>query len=726
MTVMAKHTPRIFVAIPSYRDRECQWTLKDLFEQARHPERVFAGVCWQTVPAEDADCFGVDLPRPDQIRVVHYHCNDAKGLGWARREAQKLWRGEEYHLQIDSHMRFVPDWDEKMLAMLENCDSEWPVLTVYPPCYTPPRHLQPISRPYIQCVDRFSSSGIVEFTARQLPPGIEVNRPLPTACCAGGFQFGSCRTIRDCPADPDIYFSGEEPSQAARLWTHGFDLYSPNETVIYHYYQRDDSRHHWEDHRNWSKRHEETLRRLLRLLQPNNRMLRTGSVDPGPFGLGNRRRLVDYEHFSGINFSGKTIAAFARNYPFIHTSDIGLAEPHNDIQLSADAHLFIIDNEGLLFTGARNEILHLNTTATYIWCLMEDGLRGEQLASALADARDISLPESKTELARLFTHWSGQGLLAGTEDLPHRRKPENITGSLNRILQPEPQRNHSHDRVYHLLGSRLTVRYTDTRQETGVHPLIAHLEVAAGPHPRQTDTNPSLLLLSTDSEHFICSSSGEVLDQAGTLEGLAPMVCQRLLQQAIGQYDHILHIPATVVAKGSSCIALTGSTDSGSRTQTAVLLAAGFDYLSGDAALLERGTCLIPPCPLCLCIDADKVDALTTRYPQLQQLPGHLRSDGHQVRYLPPPPERIARQAHKLTHIVFRRYQAGADAQLQALTAMQGMERILQECVAIPQPLLLQDAALLVDWIEHIQCYELVCGKPEDTPALLGKLLDCK
>ena len=41
---------RIFVAIPSYRDRECQWTLKDMFEQASHPQRVFAGVCWQTIP----------------------------------------------------------------------------------------------------------------------------------------------------------------------------------------------------------------------------------------------------------------------------------------------------------------------------------------------------------------------------------------------------------------------------------------------------------------------------------------------------------------------------------------------------------------------------------------------------------------------------------------------------------------------------------------------------
>ena len=35
----------------------------------------------------------------------------SKGANWARAEAIKLHAGEEYILQIDSHMRFVPGWD---------------------------------------------------------------------------------------------------------------------------------------------------------------------------------------------------------------------------------------------------------------------------------------------------------------------------------------------------------------------------------------------------------------------------------------------------------------------------------------------------------------------------------------------------------------------------------------------------------------------------------------
>ena len=58
---------------------------------------------------------------------------------------------------------------------------------------------------------------------------------MPTACVAGGFIFGPSRILRDVPSDPEIYFNGEEPNLAVRLWTAGFDLFSPHVVAIYHY-----------------------------------------------------------------------------------------------------------------------------------------------------------------------------------------------------------------------------------------------------------------------------------------------------------------------------------------------------------------------------------------------------------------------------------------------------------------------------------------------------------
>lgn len=47
--------PRIFVSIPAFRDKECQWTLRDMFLKATYPERVYVGVVWQIDPVEDHD-----------------------------------------------------------------------------------------------------------------------------------------------------------------------------------------------------------------------------------------------------------------------------------------------------------------------------------------------------------------------------------------------------------------------------------------------------------------------------------------------------------------------------------------------------------------------------------------------------------------------------------------------------------------------------------------------
>ena len=133
--------PAIFVSIASYRDPDCQHTVVDLFAQATHPERIFVGICWQFVPGEDDDCFILAPPFPDQVRRLDVHASESLGACWARHQVQSLWQGEDYYFQVDSHMRFVPGWDERLIEMLELCPSSKAVLSTYPLAFTPPREL---------------------------------------------------------------------------------------------------------------------------------------------------------------------------------------------------------------------------------------------------------------------------------------------------------------------------------------------------------------------------------------------------------------------------------------------------------------------------------------------------------------------------------------------------------------------------------------------------------
>ena len=50
----------------------------------------------------------------------------------ARCKIQQHYKGETFQMQIDSHHRFVKDWDTKSIEMLHSCDAgEFSVLTTY-------------------------------------------------------------------------------------------------------------------------------------------------------------------------------------------------------------------------------------------------------------------------------------------------------------------------------------------------------------------------------------------------------------------------------------------------------------------------------------------------------------------------------------------------------------------------------------------------------------------
>ena len=298
--------PRIFVSIASYRDTECQWTIKDLFEKALNPERISVGICWQFVPGDDDDCFEIET-RPEQCRVLEFHAKDSRGVCWARHQTQKLWQGEEFTLQIDSHMRFAPEWDRQLFEMHAECGNPRAILTSYPVPYEPPDQLSPASVVTIT-PKHFDAYGILLFGSTSVP--IANAKPFmePTAFCAAGFLFGPSAIIEEVPYDPHIYFQGEEITLAARLWTHGWDMFSPNRCVIYHdYSNRPDRMRHWKDDQDWGKLNQKAMIRIRHLLGIEESSDVGALVEIDVYGLGTVRTLAAYQAYSGINFQAQCI-----------------------------------------------------------------------------------------------------------------------------------------------------------------------------------------------------------------------------------------------------------------------------------------------------------------------------------------------------------------------------------------------------------------------------------
>lgn len=298
--------PRIFVHIASYRDTECQWTVRDLFEKAANPDRISVGICWQYVPGEDDDCFQVET-RPEQVSILEFHAKESRGVGWARSRSQSLWRDEDYTLQIDSHMRFVPRWDEILLEMHKDCGGGKAVLTTYPIGYEPPDKLSPEAIVTIY-PKFFDKRGMIMFRSEAISPKDAPEKPQPTAFLAAGLLFGPSQINADAPQDPMIYFQGEEITLAARLWTHGWDLYTPNRVVAYHDYTKRPNRiRHWNDDVDWTKLNKvsvERVRHLLEIEKSSNADVLEGI---NCYSMGSERSLAAFEAFSKLDFKNSLI-----------------------------------------------------------------------------------------------------------------------------------------------------------------------------------------------------------------------------------------------------------------------------------------------------------------------------------------------------------------------------------------------------------------------------------
>lgn len=295
--------PTIFVSVASYRDPDCQNTVRDLFDKAAFPQRVIVGLCLQIVPGEDEDC-RVTSDHPQQMRVVEVHAAESRGACWARSRIQELWRGEDYFFQVDSHMRFVPGWDEKLIAMLGLCSGEKPVLSTYPLEFTPPDQFAPDNLVTIR-PKGFDNDGILTQNSTLSPLDKAPAHPIPSCFVSAGMLFTLGRIVEEVPYDPYLYFTGEEISLGVRLWTSGWDIYCPNQVIAYHNYSKQEERpRHWVDQTDWTELSRRSHQRIRHVLNIETSVDSEMSVGLDRYGLGDIRTLAEYEKLSGLDFKG--------------------------------------------------------------------------------------------------------------------------------------------------------------------------------------------------------------------------------------------------------------------------------------------------------------------------------------------------------------------------------------------------------------------------------------
>ena len=297
----------IFVSIASYRDVDCQWTIRDLFEKAAHPERIFIGVCWQWLPEVDGDCFDI-ATRPAQVRERRFHISESRGACWARAQAQALWQGEDYVLQLDAHHRFAEGWDRSLIDLLHRCPSERPFISSIALGFRPPRELS-AAVPGKTVFKGFDSRSGIPAYFSNLPisaQDIAADRLLPNPLICGHFLFSPAAAAQDVPWDPYIHMKGDEITRGARLWTRGWDGYVPSRHILWHDWRRQGRAGGWRDDAQHHRLMALSQMRVRHLLGIETCSDAEALRDIGRFGFGTVRSIEDFQAYCGIDFKQQT------------------------------------------------------------------------------------------------------------------------------------------------------------------------------------------------------------------------------------------------------------------------------------------------------------------------------------------------------------------------------------------------------------------------------------
>jgi glycosyltransferase involved in cell wall biosynthesis len=297
---------KIFIQIASYRDPELVKTIESALENAKKPKNLVFAIARQFHPDDKFDDLS-KYEKDKRFRILNIPYLESKGACWARNQIQQLYKDEEYTLQIDSHMRFAPNWDGEMINMIKQLQKKGykkPLLTGYVSSFDPDNDPgSRIQEPWRMAFDRFIPEGAVFFLPETIPGWQNITEPVTARFYSAHYCFTLGQFAKEVQHDPDYYFHGEEISIAARAYTWGYDLFHPHKTLIWHEYTRKGRTKQWDDDKQWVDRNNFCHKKNRALFGMDGEE----PMEHGIYGFGPERTLREYEIYSGLLFSKRAV-----------------------------------------------------------------------------------------------------------------------------------------------------------------------------------------------------------------------------------------------------------------------------------------------------------------------------------------------------------------------------------------------------------------------------------
>lgn len=292
---------KIFISVACYRDNEIIETILDGYRKARNKDSLVFGVFVQIA---DDDLNLSDIPSEVNMRVIKKDYRKARGPAYARAQIyNKLYQDELYYLQIDSHSRFIEDWDIELTEILKSLKVN-SVISTYPKGYQKGSDfLYPYKKVNVLKLKKIRN-GIPVFTS-----SLEMlNKPKRNYFWAAGFSFCYGALFKIVPFDPHLknLFWGEEFLMSLRFYTNNIKIFTPHKNIVYTLWSRNYRHTFWELKSVFGVRFDiNGFISFLRLcfisdLNDKKNFDDKVKIEIDKYGIGKRRTIKEYYDKTGI------------------------------------------------------------------------------------------------------------------------------------------------------------------------------------------------------------------------------------------------------------------------------------------------------------------------------------------------------------------------------------------------------------------------------------------
>lgn len=217
----------IYISIPSTEDREILNTVRSAITMAEDPSRIFIGISF----FDKTDDLFLDIKKLNNKNIVCEYNKltedsfNEMGTGNGRYRAAKLYSGQDFILQIDSHTLFAKNWDTLLIDLFDEFKNIYGndkfIFTGYPAKY---KYTEYGNREFINdrlfypyfYPDMFFLEKIPKWDMLDLDKKI-TDKFIPCVKFCGGFAFGSKHFAENSGVYKDAVFYDEEMIQSINL-----------------------------------------------------------------------------------------------------------------------------------------------------------------------------------------------------------------------------------------------------------------------------------------------------------------------------------------------------------------------------------------------------------------------------------------------------------------------------------------------------------------------------